>query len=159
MNIIENKNPLWTNQHIQHLMKYKENYGLNITDKAFLDELSNIERGKASKRCSEEQKCFEIYIEDEYIGDITINKICNEHNELDILIFDEYSDKGYAKEAINRFEKIYFDEIGIILDVIIKKNNPNKNKVKYILEVNNFKFVGCNYKGDLIFSKSKDSNK
>lgn len=159
MNIVENRNPLWTNEHIQHLRKYKSNYGLHITEQEFLDELSNIEQGKPSKRCGDAQRCFEIYKDEEYIGDVTITKIKDKHNELDIAIFDKCANKGYAKEAINKFEKIYFDEIGIVLDVIIREDNPNKNKVKYIVEANNFKFVGYNDYGDLIFSKSKDSNK
>ncbi|GAA3647353.1 GNAT family N-acetyltransferase [Asaccharospora irregularis] len=156
MNIVENKNPLWTNEHIQHLRKYKENYGLYITEQEFSEELSNIEQGKPSKRCVDAQRCFEIYKDEEYIGDITITKIEDKHNELDIVIFDKCANKGYAKEAINKFEKIYFDEIGTVLDVIIREDNPNKDKVKSILEANDFKLVGYNDYEDLIFSKSKE---
>lgn len=154
LRIDENKNPLFTQKHIEHLKKYKNNYGLNIGAEEFLKEEDNISKGQASKRCGENQRCFEIYDNDDYIGDITITNIKENNDELDLVIFDEYENKGYAKEAIKEFIEIYFNGIGKILDVIIREDNTNKNKIKHILEYNKFSFKDHNIYGDLIFSIS-----
>ena len=151
MKVIENKNPLWTEKHLEHVRKYRENYGLKNTEDDFEFELSNIREGRPSKRCNDDMRCFELYNNGEHIGDITISKQDEGYHELDLVVFDEYADKGYAKEAIKEFINIYKIVIGKRLDVIVRAENPNKNKVKYILEFNGFKFQQCHVFGDLIF--------
>jgi len=97
-------------------------------------------------------RCFEIFINKEQVGDITITELDEWSSELDIVIFDEYSNKGHGKEAIKEFIDIYRKEVGQSLEVVIRYHNQFKDKVRHMLINNGFEFNGNSSKGDLLFS-------
>lgn len=142
MRIIENHNPKWTEHHLKHVEKYQKAYGLEISQIDIVKEIQNIDMGHPTKRCSGNMRCFEIYDEHMYIGDITLNKITKDIYEMDIAIFDEYSGQGNAKRAINEFTKVFFlQNTGLSLEAIVRNENPAKEKVQSLLIETGFTFI------------------
>lgn len=120
-----NKQARWSKKHLDFLIKHKDAYGIDISEDSYNNEISNINRGQATLRCRENQKCYEIYNEEAYIGDIVLE----EDNEISIIIFDEYSGKGHAYNAISlliKEEKINY------LEAVVRPSNQNKNIKKLL---------------------------
>lgn len=141
MRIVENNNPKWTENHLIHINKYQIAYGMEINQIDIEKETQNIGMGYPTNRCSGNMRCFEIYVDNVHIGDITLNKITRDTYEMDIAIFDEHSGKGNAKRAINEFSKIFFQNIGLHLEAIVRNENPAKDKVQSLLIDIGFTFV------------------
>lgn len=154
MKIIENKEAVWTLNHIEHMRKYKKNYGVYIEEKDFLEEIDKINQGKPDRLINSKQRCFDIFIENELIGNITISLLEERKGELCIVIFDQYTGNGYAKEAIKQFIDMYSRQIqdGYIIEVVIKAENPIKNKIIKIIESNGFQYKFTTTKKNLVYS-------
>ena len=114
MKIIKTDTPLWNRQYLEHYMKYRNVYGLELTSETFEQEINLLEQGLSGRRYAPETECFEIYIETgELAGDITLTEV-NHIPEVSIVIFDQYSGLGFAKRALadliklinNRFKTI-----------------------------------------------------
>lgn len=141
MRVNENHNPKWTERHLKHVDKYQKAYGLEISKRDISKELQNIGMGRPTSRCSDNMRCFELYVEHMHIGDITLHMITKDIFEMDIAIFDDYSGQGNAKRAINEFTKIFFlQDIGLSLEAIVRNENPAKEKVQSLLIETGFTF-------------------
>lgn len=134
----KNANPLWTERHLENVLLFNEAYGLNITDEEIKDQRVKILNGTNDRRVCEGMICYEIYDENIYIGDITVN-LLYENPEVDIIIFNEHGGKGYAKKAIQRFIDFEGREFDII-ECTVRHNNPNLSKVRSIIEKLGFKY-------------------
>lgn len=120
-----NKQARWSKKHLDFLIMHKDAYGIDISEDNYNNEISNINRGQATLRCGENQKCYEIYDEEVYIGDIVLE----EDNEISIIIFDEFSGKGHAYNAISlliKEEKINY------LEAVVRHSNQNENIKKLL---------------------------
>jgi hypothetical protein len=129
MKLIQNENPLWSKKHLDFFKEYEQSYGINISEDDYQAELNNIVNGRPSQRCFLDQKCYGIYENEHYLGDIIIN----EDNEIDIFIFDEYSGNGYAYGALKLFLEEY-QIIGACVEAIIRGKNDDKEKIKSVLK-------------------------
>lgn len=139
MKLIKNDKPVWTEKHLKHIIKYQANYGVYFSEQEFETELFNIRKGQPSNRCIGGE-CLEIYnSNNENVGDITISKDNAGDLQLDLVIFDEFCNNGYAKEAISDFISIFKSEnrTDDVYAVVLHKN-PNRDKISYILQENGF---------------------
>ncbi|MDF2543529.1 MAG: hypothetical protein K0S47_3247 [Herbinix sp.] len=127
MRLIRNYNPLWSKKHLEFFRKYQKSYGIIMTDAFFNKEFDNITYGKPTERCNADQQCYEIHVNDLYVGDIIIID-----NEIDILIFDEYSGNGYAYSAIKLFVENYY-KCKTSLEAVVRGENCEKDKIKSVL--------------------------
>lgn len=151
MEIKENKNAVWTVSHINHMRKYQEYYDLSFTDEEFDLELNNIREGKATKRCDRSNmRCFELFVDGNQVGDITINLFGN-RSELDLVIFDDYANHKYGTKAIGKFISMYHKELGELIKAVVLKKNLNKSYVKNMLIKNGFELVNITEKGSWVF--------
>lgn len=158
MKIIENNEAKWTIQHIKHMKKYRKNYGVDITNEDLDKEIENIKSGNASLLCGNyDMRCFEVFINNDLVGNITIT-INQSSYELDIVIFDEYSNNGYATEVIRIFTSTYHEDLGKVLVASVLKENSNREKVKKILFDSGFEFERETAKGTWKFSKKLNVN-
>lgn len=124
-------------------------YGIRISECEYLNELKNIEENVPTIRCATSNKCFNIFYETEYIGDIVLARIFEDEWELDIFIFDEHSSKGHTKKAVKNFLECYDLQSKEKLQAIVRDLNVNKEKVVNILESNGFVKIGRTNDGDL----------
>ncbi|MBU3204707.1 GNAT family N-acetyltransferase [Clostridium algidicarnis] len=120
-----NKQARWSQKHLDFLIMHREAYGVDISEEAYNKEISNINRGEATLRCTKNQKCYEIYNEEVYIGDIVLE----EDNEISIIIFDEYSGKGHAYNAITLLIE---EKKKNYLEAVVRPSNQNKNIKKLL---------------------------
>lgn len=134
MKLILNENPLWSKKHLEFFRKYQKSYGMVMTDGLFEKELNNITNDGPTERCSDDQHCYEIHDNELYVGDIIIN----DDNEIDILIFDEYSGNGYAYSAIKLFVEDYYNG-ETCPEAVVRGENCEKEKVKRVLNKLGFK--------------------
>lgn len=134
----KNINPLWSEKHLENVKLFKEAYGLNFTDEEINDQRIKIRNGTSDRRVGEDMECYEIYDDNIYIGDITVN-LYYEKPEIDIIIFTEHGVKGYAKKAIQRFIDFEGRDFDII-ECTVRHENPNLSKVKNIIEELGFKY-------------------
>ncbi|MCC0642587.1 MULTISPECIES: N-acetyltransferase [unclassified Clostridioides] len=167
MELILNEYPRFTKKHLDFLKKYEDSYGLIINQEEYRRELENINNGNPSPRNNNCSKCYEIYDDNAYIGDIIVHErydvykngifvdnifgneekeeydnekyTFNKKNEIDIAIFDDYKEQGYAYNAI----KMLLDEYGkdeLCFQALIREENKQKERVERILNKVGFKY-------------------
>lgn len=146
MELILNENPLWTRGHIEFFRKYEKSYGMCMPDTLYKQELSNIINGNPTRRCSSDRKCYEIFVDESYVGDIIID----EYNEIDILIFDKYAGKGYAQRAIKLFLDDYYNGEARV-EAVVRGENEEKDKIKRVLNKLGFRHEGTSIEGNEIW--------
>jgi len=146
MKLILNKNPLWTQKHLAHMKKYADNYGMFFQEVDYDRQLRKIINEDADLRCNTNQACYEIFVNQEYVGDIVINS----ENELDIVIFDEFSHKGYAYSAISMFIDNYYSK-NSRLEAVIRGENNYKDRIQSILQNIGFRCFQCCADGNEIW--------
>lgn len=136
LKIIENEKPLWTLKYLEEVCKHTKSFGNDILLGA--NEIkNNINKGSPDIRIDIlDSRCFEIYEDDNFIGDIVLVKDRNNSGEffydISILIFSEYQFNGYGYKALSLFvEDEYLDELPI--EAFIRKENPFFNVIKNIL--------------------------
>ncbi|MPL97829.1 hypothetical protein SDC9_44024 [bioreactor metagenome] len=158
MEIRINDEPYWTTRDIEHSRKYREYYGLKITDMEYEKELQNIQVGKPSLKKSDYVEYFDIYQDDEYIGNIEMTRIEDLGEpfwEIGVAIFDQFSNKNYARKALKQF----FDENkwrykNERIEAIVRVQNPEKERIKAVLVSSGFS--RCNDgEGDWCFERGK----
>lgn len=147
--IVEERDPRWTLRHLEQLKKNQLAYGIEINENQYLEELKNIEEGIPTRRCVTPNKCFNIFYETEYIGDIILVETSEDGRELDIFVFDKYSGKGHTKKAVKKFLECYDLQSEEKLQAIVRDLNINKPKVVNILESNGFVKINRTADGDL----------
>lgn len=105
--------------------------------------------------------CFEIFNDDiEYVGDITLTLLDMNEHEIDILIFDEYSGRGYAGRTINMFGELYKRErIGLRLEGVIRAVNPYKEHVEKILNRAQFNFQYEDHEGSKVYARNFEDDR
>ena len=151
MNIIKTDTPLWTWKHLEHYEKYRNVYGLELTSAIIEQEINLLERGFPSRRYSPETECFDIYTEvGELAGDITLAH-GNQISEVSIVIFDQYSGRGYAKRALAALISLSQSKFKTI-EAVIKSTNPDANAARRILEREGFVFKFMLPSGGLMFA-------
>ncbi|ABS42022.1 GNAT family N-acetyltransferase [Clostridium botulinum] len=129
MKLILNERPKLTKKHLNFAIAHKNAYGVSISDEEYDELLCNIAEDKFIDRYDRSQKCYEIYDNDVYIGDILF---CHYDNEISISIFDEYANKGYAYRAIKLFLEKYYLDIHWF-EAVIKEKNKNMEIVEKLL--------------------------
>lgn len=135
-------NPLWTEKHLENvrLSSFKEAYGFEFTEEQINEQRTKIRNGSSERRISEDMECYEIWDDNIYIGDISVNlSFENPEPEIDIIIFAEYVGRGYAKKAIERFIDFEGKDFNIIR-CTVRHENPNLSKVENIIENLGFKY-------------------
>lgn len=122
-----NGRPKLTRKHLDFLIKYKDAYCVSISEEKYDELICKMKEDKDIDRYDENQKCYEIFDENLYIGDILFYD-----NEISILIFDEYANKDYEFKAIKLFLEKYYLDIQCF-KVVIRKGNGNIEIVEKLL--------------------------
>ncbi|MGG4398934.1 hypothetical protein ABEW61_02315 [Paenibacillus amylolyticus] len=161
MKILKNDNPRWTEKHLQFISDHADSFGIYLSLEELEQEIHNINNDNASRRCSEDMLCFEIFNDDiEYVGDITLTLLDMNEHEIDILIFDEYAGHGYAGWAINMFCELYQRErIGLRLEGVIRAVNTYKEHVEKIFNRAQFNFQYEDDEGNKVYARSFEDDR
>lgn len=135
LKIIENERPLWTLKYLEEVCKHTKSFGNDIL-LAENEIKNNINKGSPDIRIDiSDSICFEIYEDDNFIGDIVLVKDRNSSGEffydISILIFSEYQFNGYGYKALSLFVDEYLGKLPI--EAFIRKENPFFNAIKNIL--------------------------
>ena len=150
-----NDNPLWTNRHIDNYLIHIDAFGELFNKKQIIEERQKIANSCSNKRVDYPNKCFEIYIDDKHIGDINLHYV-KEQPEMTFLIFDEFSNNGYAKRAIKKYLE-NGNNTDNCIECLVRHENKDYAKVVHILTSLNFHLVGKFEDSDLFsFTKADD---
>lgn len=156
MKIIKNDKPLWTREHLAHYQKYRDVYGLELTNAEIEQEIRLLDCGSPGRRYSPETFCFDIYTAaGELAGDITLTPVDrgNDSYEVNIVIFDQYSGRGYAQEAVAELIALAQSSYNIqSIEAVVKSTNPEMNAARRILEKQGFVYKLTLPGGGLLFS-------
>lgn len=138
INICEIENLYWSEDLLIHLVRYgKKCYDLDISMDQFRKEATLIKNGTPNllDSKSNSHRIYEIILDAEcsLIGTITLNKIRNKVWELDVAMFDKYSQNGYAKKAIQLIIPKLRQEGIDSLEAIVRKKNPFFEKIITLL--------------------------
>ena len=160
--IVRDYNPILTVQRLNHIYQYSEVYNLNISEDKYNSLLIQIQNQDVN--LDNTSIYFELYNNENHIGDITVVPITTfnqeNHYELCISIFDEFSHNGFARTSIHEF--VTGDYLDFqYLDAMIHNNNSNKNHLVEILFDNNFEEVNniekVNYSGYTCYRLTKNN--
>ncbi|MPM99147.1 hypothetical protein SDC9_146338 [bioreactor metagenome] len=146
MKLVQNESPKFTKKHMDFLKKYEKSYGIEISQDYYKKEINNILNGEPSPRCDSDQRCYEIFEGELYLGDI----IVNEDNEIDILIFDEHTGNKYAYRAIKLFLEEHYVR-GVCFEAVVRGKNNDKEKIKKVLTKAGFRNVETSKEGNEIW--------
>lgn len=140
--IVENKFQEWNKKDVTHLKKYGwTEYGYEnsfCTHQQFINQLNLIENklvnGTYKEEIDKNRKYFDIINEKELIGRlITIQNKVNSF-EISFVIYDEYSGKGYLKQAIKSFIARFSIYEALEINVIVRDSNSKKDRIGGMLE-------------------------
>jgi len=130
MEIKLNENPVYSKSILDVLEANVTSLGLeDITPEDIEKERENIDNGNPSKRCPEDVKCYDIYLDNnQLVGSITLTDITE--NEIELAIIMYVQNRGYGSEALEIFLKDYKHNYDKELSVIVRKGNPKYEFVK-----------------------------
>lgn len=137
----------WNQDLIDHIRKYGDKcYATEFTCDQLRQQQTAYEHGILTVLSSKSDfhRIFKIYdvITNMFVGTITLNKPEDGYWEIDVAVFDKFSNRGIATKAILLTVELLKRKGESKVEALVRKENPSAEKVTLMLQKNGFYKAG-----------------